>query len=198
MAMSDRAERRRTMMNEYADRVWGQRDGWVAVMFGIGGRFETGRYTFRVISDFARWPRERAVMVGDLLEASEENDIFVCPLLRSSPDRRATSALPGPFLYADVDADVTAASYPSRQKLKDLTALGGFSVGSGSGGHRHVYVRLAKVPELDEFERLNQRLANTLVGGDAKWSGATVLRLPGTWNHKGRAQGESSSPVVMT
>ena len=46
------------------------------------------------------------------------------------------------------------------------------------------------------FQRLDQQLAN-FIGGDSKFRDNSLLRPPGTLNHKGRAKGENSYPVIL-
>jgi len=87
---------------------------------------------------------------------------------------------------------MSTASGPPSAKRRSGPSLGpgSWTVASGSGG-RHVYVALADCLPAVEVERLNRRLAVAL-DADAKWSGESLLRVPGTRNHKGRARGGSA------
>src|SRR5262249_15119105 len=124
--------------------------------------------------------------LDEALEKSAECDIYVAPYLRSSPSRKRGTALPGRWLYVDLDrteGQITTTS--------GVLVLGPGGLLVGSGGGRHVYPQLA-----DELERLNRHLAHAL-DADSGWSETKVLRLPGTWNHKERARGGPSAPVEL-
>ena len=150
------------------------------------GKYDFDRWQERP----GRWPDDRDRFLEEALEKAHEVDVYVAPYLRSNPSRKRGNALPSSWLYADLD------EAPSGQ-LKTpsgvlLLGPGGLLVGSGQG--RHVYPRLPDDLEPDELERLNRHLAHSL-GADAGWSETKVLRLPGTWNHKGRARGGKSAPI---
>jgi DNA-binding transcriptional ArsR family regulator len=71
---------------------------------------------------------------------------------------------------------------------------GSFLVQSGRG--LHVYIRLDGFYSSEVIEDLNERLAAYLAA-DSKWYECALLRFPGTFNHKGRAAGGESLPVVF-
>lgn len=186
--------------HQFAEALWGHQSGWVSVMLGYGGRYREGQgYTFeRTESAFARWPTDRDEMLQDLIAWGQILDVFVAPLLRSEQSRRKGTGIPSTFLYADVDHGGSPPNEAQAEALESLsTRTGTLLVGSGSQGNTHLYVPLQDRPaSLESFVLLNRRLALT-VGADAGWSDNKVLRLPGTYNHKARALGRESLPVVL-
>lgn len=106
--------------------------------------------------------------------------MWVAPLLRSAAARTKDTALPGAHLWADMDGTMTPAQEAA---LARLVSGGALVVRSGRPGGRHLYVRLNGLTPPAELEVLNRRLA-ALLGADHKSDAASVLRLPGTTNHK--------------
>jgi len=71
-----------------------------------------------------------------------------------------------------------------------ISRIGSLVVASGTGDNRHVYVRLTEAVSVEDHYRLNTGLRDYL-SADNKQSDETLLRLPGTINHKpgaGRAR----------
>jgi hypothetical protein len=179
----------------WVDAVWGTREGYFSWALGVSGHFNgSGKYEFDkwLQRDGGRWPDDRDRFLDEAIEKSAESDVYVAPYLRSSPSRKRGTALPSFRLYGDLD-------YVPAGQL--ATSAGVLVLGPGgllvsSGRVRHVYPLLPEELEPCELERLNQHLAYAL-GADAGWSETKVLRLPGTWNHKGRARGTRSWPVEL-
>lgn len=173
----------------FEDLVLGERSGFLAVAFGYGPhRADTGRYTHREWQEMQfSWPADReklAVEVARLQLQGEQVDVYVCPAVRFTSDRRKGSALPPQVCWVDLDNE------PADPDL--WQTLAPFVVASGQPGHRHAYLPLTRPVDLGTHARLNKALAQRL-GGDHKWSDESLLRLPGTWNHKT----DPSSPVVV-
>ncbi|MER7076614.1 DNA primase family protein [Saccharopolyspora kobensis] len=164
----------------YAAAVLGDRPGYLALAFGYRGYVnERGTYTHEEWAEtrFA-WPAEADQLHAELthLDASGERvDIYVCPAVRYTDRRRRGDALPPAVCWADLDGD------PADPEL--LAALQPYTVHSGQPGHQHIYVPLSEPVDLGLHTRLNKTLADRL-GGDAKWSDESLLRMPGTRNHK--------------
>lgn len=180
--------------------LWGAEEGFACVGIGQGGHYPEGQsYRFARFSEhYFDWPTERDECLATVLEASVNADVFACPLLRTSRSRKAGTALPGWCAWADCDGDWT------EERGQAVLALGevaepwphslGLTVASGSGG-RHVYLPLGALLEPDVVSEWNRRLAEML-DGDHKWDATAFLRPPGTWNHKARARGGASTPVI--
>ncbi len=178
---------------EWCDRVWGERRGHFHFAFGVGGHFNgSGKYEFeRWHGRSGVWPDDRARFLADALDRAATDDVYVAPYLRSNASREKGSALPSDFLYADLD-------YVVPERLHGFERLligpGGLLVSSGHG--LHPYLRLPADLEPAELEHWNRRLARKLEA-DAGWAENKVLRLPGTFNHKERARGGESTPVLL-
>ncbi|MBA3376656.1 MAG: hypothetical protein H0U00_12755, partial [Actinobacteria bacterium] len=177
----------------WVDALWGDREGHAHFCFGVGGYFnDAGKYQFeRWHERSGRWPDDRERFLEEAMERAATDDVYVAPYLRSNASRKKGSALPSRWLYADADEPLGSILSPSGVAL---LGPGGLLVDSGRG--RHPYLHLPEELEPDVLERLNRHLARAL-GADAGWAENKVLRLPGTWNHKGRANaGGTSYPVV--
>jgi hypothetical protein len=169
----------------WTGRVWGRAEGWACAAIASGGHYSaSGKYEF---TDFRhryyRWPDQARRLLAELLCAASEADVYVIPLLRHHRSARKGSGGAGQVAWADVDGTWT----PERAAAVDHLREAGtpvWVVESGSGG-RHVYVRLAGPEPPERIEAWNRRLG-ALLGADAKWAENSLLRLPGTFNHKPR------------
>lgn len=182
----------RALAERWVDLVWGERRGYFFFAFGVGGHHdEHDTYTFEHWHERSgHWPDDRDRFLVEALERADRDDVYVAPYLRSKASRKKGSALPSDLLYADVDK-----LHPSLNGFESaLIGPGGLLVNSGQG--RHVYVRLPDDLEPVELERLNRHLAHRL-RADSGWAENKVLRLPGTWNHKGRERDFGSWPVLI-
>jgi hypothetical protein len=170
-----------TITASYCDVVLGERHGFLAVAFGQDGYWDAGKYkhpTGKWTERRYRWPGARGALDTDITRmalAGDRVDVYVCPLLRSTNDRRKGSALRSQTCWADQDGP---AADPEL-----VATLEPFTVDSGSDGHRHLYVLLTREVDPGIHARLNKALALRL-GADHKWSDESLLRLPGTLNHK--------------
>jgi hypothetical protein len=166
----------------WVDLVWRDRAGYFFFAFGVGGHFDAhGKYAFeRWQERYGRWPDDRDRFLTEALERADRDDVYVAPYLRSNASRKKGNALPSDVVYADLDAiDPSLNGFESA-----LIGPGGMVVESGQRGHLHVYLHLPGDLDPAELERLNRHLAACL-HADAGWAENKVLRLPGTWNHKG-------------
>ena len=108
-------------------------------------------------------------------------EIFYSPVpMSGTKGRKKEQALPNVVVFGDADEGLTPDVH-SR-----LTELGACLVRSGgntaSGPKYHVYLLLTREVAPEELERLNRGL-KTFIRGD-KFDSTTLLRLPGTRNHK--------------
>lgn len=180
------------MTATFAEIVLGNREGFVAVAYGRNPHWADGKYGHQSWHEIRfRWPADRDRMFAEINDEMCDADVYVCPAVRFTDDRRKGSALPPMVCWADLDADPTDAS------LWDT--LNPFVVASGTQGHRHPYVPLSRPVDLGTHAKLNQALRDRL-GGDHKWSDEVLLRLPGTRNHKADPPAlvtiEAASPTV--
>jgi hypothetical protein len=169
----------------FLDRMFGEREGFVAVAFGHNPRTSKPRFSK---NDFREhiyaWPEEKDKLVGDvddLLNSNEtkrENvEVFINPALRKSPSRKAGTNAPLRWVWCDVDHT------PTRDELDRINAMGAMTVLSGSEGHRHVYIPLARGVSAKKHQAICRALREAL-NGDDKIAENDFLRLPGTLNWK--------------
>jgi len=179
--------------NKYLSRLFEKKEAVVVVSLGQGGTFnERGSYKFTLWRPLRfQWPSERSQLLDDALGASRGADVYIMPTLRrrEGPSQKESCKM-GRYAWVDIDR-VTAMT---EDLLADVWSEGSFVVRSGRG--LHAYVRLNKWYGPKTLERVNKGLSQYLAG-DSKWASNSFLRLPGTKNHKGRARGKRSFPVVL-
>lgn len=167
---------------QYLTTVFGSRKGHVAVAYKDQGQSWQE-------CQFA-WPADRGKLLG-WAEVHSEANIFVCPALRKDGHTRKKGDMqPSQWLWADVDWQGVPNDRTDDIKAR-IDELGSLVVRSGSGDNVHVYVKLDRPVEHEEFIKLNTGLRDYLLA-DNKQADNSLLRLPGTTNWKTTA----GSPVV--
>ena len=113
--------------------------------------------------------------------SNKGEEIFFAPTPMSGQSgRKKEQALPSRVVFGDADNGL---SKEARARLIELDATLIRSGGSTPVGPKyHVYIRLSHAVPPAELERLNRGL-KALIDGD-KFDCTTVLRIPGTVNHK--------------
>lgn len=175
-------------LSPLVDHLLGDRPGHLAMFYGYDGYFPAGgRYAFaRHEPRFYLWPGERERLSADVVAARAGRvDVYWCPALRTSQNRHgyggkygSNAVEPLYWLWADLDHALTPVQAALRATLDPIR------VASGGGPDRlHVYLPLAEPVDIATHRRLNRTLAARL-GADAKFSDESLLRLPGTVNHK--------------
>jgi hypothetical protein len=178
----------------YLDRLFGNRQGIVAIALGTGGYFDGNRkYLFGhgcMKHRYFAWPSQRAEIITLALRSAKNHDLYVIPNLRSAPNAKKGFFTDSAYCWADLDKVTDATEI----LLKEVQSQGSFLVHSGRG--LHVYIALDGVYPVEIIEPLNRALRDFLEA-DSKWAENSLLRVPGTLNHKGRALGQESYPVVL-
>jgi putative DNA primase/helicase len=189
-------------LSSFLEAVAGNGTGFIHWVKGIGGHFvrddiggET--YKFRLwLPQHFDWSDEaaRRNAVNEMLAASAETDVFVCPYRMYSADERTPGAtVDRDKLHADWDG------HPDSEAavINKAVQVGAYVVRSGSAGHLHVYVPLAEPVTANVWAALMEAFHDWLPGGvDSKKAENDVLRPPGTRNHKGRARGGESVETI--
>jgi hypothetical protein len=163
----------------FLDTVFGQAEGYAHFAAGHGAYVEpTGKYSHRnwEPSSFL-WPQQADEAIRHLdqiLSRPGSNDLYVCPNLLTTERRSKDTAVTHRLLHSDADNGADA------DKLKPL---GAFAIASGSPGHSHVFVPLAREVPLAQYQSL-QRGMRDYLNGDNKISDNDVLRPVGSVNHK--------------
>ena len=176
----------------YLHRLFGNREGIVAIGLGVGGRYnERNKYTFRRMEHkYFMWPQRRQDIIDLALRSAKRHDVYVIPNVLSARSAKKGRSLGSDYCRADID-DVNEATM---DRLNSLLSEGSFIVETGRG--LHVYIRLKGFHPPEVVVDLNERLANFLPA-DSKWSDNALLRLPGCFNHKERARAGESFRVVI-
>ncbi len=179
----------------FVDSLFSKRTGILVAAYGINGQSTpNGGYTFegRLRNRCFEWPLERARFLTWASNSCDRFDVYLIPNLRRSRSAKVEFGKIGRYVWVDID-HVTD---ETRRLLDAVLSRGSLVVQSGGRGGLHVYIRLDGWYPRDVFQRLNQHLAG-YIGGDSKYRDNSLLRLPGTLNHKGRAKGERSYPVIL-
>jgi hypothetical protein len=170
----------------YIETMFGERKGYVSVVFGHNPRMSKPRFAdhdFR--PEFFKWPEEKIDLVQKVDEAlnSEETrhenvEVFICPALRKEPSRRAGTQAQLYWVWADLDHS------PTDDQIERINHLGAMTILSGTEGHRHVYLPLTKPVSSVHHKALCIALKETIGAKDSKIAENDLLRLPGTINWK--------------
>jgi putative DNA primase/helicase len=180
---------RRTALHDYLTACLGDTEGYLHVAFGSDPYLDNGKYKHRRWDERAyAWPAEADRAEGEILTASEQSDVYVCPYLMRGRKRAKWAAVAHILVHADVDTDLD---------LEKVRGLGGFAVSSGTRGHAHVYVSLAESVTGPKHEALCRGLGKFLGAVDTKCSDNDFLRPPGTRNFKPTVSGGAATAVGM-
>jgi putative DNA primase/helicase len=132
-----------------------------------------------------RWPDERDEIVAWMAQYAADHHVFYSPSLFSEPQRRRQACRGGAVAWVDID------HLPTDEEREFVDRTGGVWVESGTPGNAHVYWLLNRWHETDDLFDLNDLLRQVL-SGDSKHSPESLLRPPGTLNHKT----DPANPVV--
>ena len=176
--------------------VYGRRRGFVTYVKGVHGSFtKSGHYKHRPwCPRFFRWPEEHPALLRAILRDCKEHDVYVGATLRRSRSAKLGFGLDVEYTWADVDS----APGTDLSPITDLLVDGSLIVYSGQPGHMQIWIKLDRLYEAAEVEEVNRPLARFLHADLTKWRENTVLRVPGTWNYKGKARGGDPYPVTLT
>ena len=162
----------------FLQRRFGDSEGYLATAIGVGGRFKDHSYEFMAWKEHQfNWPSEEELVLLAMEQVVKNYgtaDIYVCPVLRSTGARTKRNGVASKTVFADLDG---VTSWP--EQLNPYLEI----VNSGSSDHYHVYIQLTDAVSIPQLEAFNKALAS-VTKADSKWSNNTVLRLPGTTNHK--------------
>jgi len=180
---------------EFFREIYGDQRGFICLVLRGKGHFKgSGSYSFQSFSDrYFKWPGEAEAAVDLVFRQRRIDDVYFTPRLRRERSRRKDTATAGGCLFVDIDKVPTE---EQRQRLDQLTSRRHYAVSSGTNDNIHLYLPLEGDATASEVTDLCRRLV-LAVGGDAKWADNSLLRVPYTYNHKERARGGSSTPVLI-
>lgn len=159
---------------QYLTEIFGTRQGHVAVAYkDRDSSWQEGQFA---------WPVDKRKLIA-WAEIHSDANVFICPALRrDAHTRKKGDMAPTQWLWADVDWQTVPAD-----KLEDVQArikeLGTLVVLSGTGENVHIYVKLSRPVDHEQFIKLNTGLRDYLYA-DNKQADNSLLRLPGTTNWK--------------
>lgn len=119
----------------------------------------------------------RAALLEELPGAAATADVYVGCAPRVAKTGTRESIVSAFVAWVDVDGP------DGLDRLAAFAPAATLIVASGSPGGAHGYWRLAERAPVPVLEELNRRLAHA-TDGDALWPATTILRPPGTRNHK--------------
>lgn len=161
-------------MDEYLDMIFGDNEGYVALA-AKGDTWEEQQFS---------WPAGEGRLLRWVDRRIDTCNIFICPSLRDEKRRVKGDGIHLDWLWADIDWE----KVPDNKRgtvTKWLKKLKPAMVNSGTDQNVHVYLELSREVTVEEHYRLNQGLRDLLCA-DAKHPDNSLLRLPGTFNRKGR------------
>jgi len=147
----------------FLQRRFGNDEGYVATAI----RFPWLEHQFK-------WPEEQDLLLNVVESISESKDVYVCPVLRKTKGRGKWNGLESRTVFADLDGGVIP------EALLPYVEV----VNSGTAGHFHAYIALTETISVQHLEAFNKALTAVTKGDKGKWVNNTLLRLPGTMNHK--------------
>ncbi len=163
---------------------------FAALAVGIGWNANSKRHTDWQEHQFALVEGLSTIVEWAGLQVGLLRDVYVTYHPRTEGSRRKDSSRPkGRTLWVDGD---DALRLDAAQRVKEA---GGWVVASGTLGHLHLGLTLDEEVDREFIERGNRSLADAL-GGDAKWSSESLLRLAGTRNMKAGGDGTPVEFVV--
>jgi hypothetical protein len=183
----------------FVERLFGGANlGWV-LLAAATPRIEGGKYhlddwehRYYCTEDEIWLSPDLSDLVREGLGQSDRGrDVFVCPMPRR--DKSAKRGAGGLARYAWCDID-----RPYRDVLAEIPGnapSGSLLVRSGFG--MHFYLPLDQPRPAREVERLNRMLQEHF-DGDSKWAENSLMRLPGTFNHKPHLRQPDGTATLVT
>lgn len=174
---------------EYFDAVFGDGVGKLHIACGWRiHRSDTGKFKHEEwIETRFDYPAKREQAARELAQSAMAGaDVYVCPYLTWGEKRGKGTAIGHQVLHADVDTTFD---------LEKIHAIGGCAIFSGTPGHVHVYVQLARKVLAHQHTALERALVAYLGADAAKISDNDVLRPPGTLNRKPTVAGDDPVEV---
>lgn len=178
------------------DYLWDERPGWVCLATDHRIRDIKSK---RMSSDFRNsawysWPEDRNKIWAHAEMVMNSREVWFTPALLRTQDRKATNATDNGRI-CQVDADHTDEWTEEETATRSalLEKLNAAVVRSGTNGNFHAYVKLDRDTPRAVIDRLNAQLTAAFAGDSSKENASSVLRMPGTFNHKT----DPSNPVGL-
>ncbi|MBQ1081574.1 AAA family ATPase [Nocardiopsis sp. B62] len=140
------------------------------------------------------WPQDRDKVPAYAEMVMGSREVWFTPALLNTEHRRANNATDnGRVCQVDADHTDEWTDEDRATRLALLDKLNAAVVRSGTSGNFHAYVKLDRDTPRGVIDRLNAQLTAAFAGDPTKENASSVLRLPGTLNHKT----DPANPVVL-
>jgi hypothetical protein len=158
-------------LDPYLDTLYGRKEGYAILAVGTGPyRDSNDRYKHTSWAETAyQWPAHRDQLLAAIRKVVATADVYLCPELMQTKDRRKGDEVSRRRLHADVDIDIDT---------DKVRKIGGYAVGSGTGGHGHVYVELAESVNERKYTALARLLGSYLGAKDSRSRPTTCCARP--------------------
>ena len=181
-------------MQSYIDLVYGSAHGYSLIGFGVPV-LRDGKYAHEPFRQMPyRLPEDRGQLIVDACTAALPT--------RTCSSRRSCVTGPTARSVAVIRCRVATSGWTwttgrptSPPQLIELGLPCHLLDSGGIGLRRHCYIDVGEVLPGEDIAHLSKRLAAVL-GTDTAGGNNKLLRLPGTWNHKGRLLGDGARPVT--
>nr|WSZ99547.1 AAA family ATPase [Streptomyces sp. NBC_00857] len=178
------------------DFLWDDRPGLVCIATDHRLRdIKAGRKPSKFSNaGWFQWPERRNRLAAFAEMVKDDHEVWFTPALLESKDRKGHNATANGRV-CQVDADHTD-EWTDEQKATRLALLDQLNaavVKSGTNGNFHAYVKLDRDTPRSVIDQLNAQLTAAFAGDSSKENASSVLRFPGTFNHKT----DPSRPVVL-
>lgn len=153
------------------------KDGYLIVAVGSGPHYNgNGKYSHSGwLEKPFFWPNMADAAVSFIQAHAQTCDVWVCPYLMKTAERRKGNATYRALLHCDVDTLLDPCK---------VAEFDGIYTWSGTPGHGHVFIPLT-YPAMPAQHDILERALVAYMGADpGKISENDLLRPPGTFNHK--------------
>jgi hypothetical protein len=158
-------------LDAYLDVQYGDDEGYAILAIGTGPyRDSSGKYKHTNWRQIAwEWPAQWAELAAAIRKVNATADVYLCTELMQTKDRSKGNEVSRRRIHADVDIDIDTGR---------VRKIGGYAVGSGTGGHGHVYVELAESVNERKYTALARLLGSYLGAKDSRSRPTTCCARP--------------------
>jgi hypothetical protein len=127
---------------------------------------------------FFKWPEKKEKLLTHILTKSQDAEVYIGPMLFKAAKVHPLTFKGTHYIWTEFDGNAPR-TFDVEPTIRIQSSL---------EGYEHWYWRLDKfTADVDEITDITKRLAYQLEADLSVWDYATVLRPPGTFNHKRKA-----------
>lgn len=168
------------------DYLWDERPGWVCLATDHRIRdikSERKKTAFHNAAWYS-WPEDRSKIWAYAEQVMNSREVWFTPAQFKSKGRKMDNAIGGRICQVDADHTDEWTEEETATRLALLVELNAAVVKSGTNGNFHAYIKLDRDTPRDVIDGLNAQLTAAFAGDSTKENASSVLRMPGTFNHK--------------